>query len=83
MADLPPPPPAKDDPSDVAVVHMVHKVKSRLGYTEMVTPTPVSTLIDDNQVEFRLDHPTHTGSPPKIKLSSLFRSQCTLGDFIA
>ena len=50
MADLPPPPPAKEDPADFAVVTMVHKVKSRLGYTEMITPTPVNQLGGDNQV---------------------------------
>ena len=36
MADLPPPP----ELPDVAVVTMVHKVKSKLGYTEINTPIP-------------------------------------------
>ena len=44
MADLPPPPPMKDDPMDIGVVTMVHKVKSRLGYTEMITPAPVAAF---------------------------------------
>ena len=39
MADLPPPPPSSDLP-DVAVVTIVHKVKSKLGYTEINTPFP-------------------------------------------
>ena len=34
MAELPPPP----ELPDVAVVTMVHRVKSRLGYTEINTP---------------------------------------------
>lgn len=34
MAELPPPP----ELPDVAVVTMVHKVKSKLGYTEINTP---------------------------------------------
>ena len=36
MAELPPPP----ELPDVAVVTMVHRVKSRLGYTEINTPVP-------------------------------------------
>ena len=55
MADLPPPPPAKEDPADFAVVTMVHKVKSRLGYTEMITPTPINQLGGDNQVPIKLE----------------------------
>ena len=55
MADLPPPPPAKEDPADFAVVTMVHKVKSRLGYTEMITPTPINQLGGDNQVPIKID----------------------------
>ena len=56
MADLPPPPPAKEDPADFAVVTMVHKVKSRLGYTEMITPTPINQLGGDNQVPIKLEN---------------------------
>ena len=39
MADLPPPPPSSDLP-DVAAVTIVHKVKSKLGYTEVRAPFP-------------------------------------------
>ena len=39
MADLPPPPPSSDLP-DVAAVTIVHKVKSKLGYTEVNAPFP-------------------------------------------
>ena len=35
MAEMPPPP---DVCPDIAVVTMVHRVKSRLGYTEINTP---------------------------------------------
>ena len=52
MADLPPPPPGgKDDLPDVTVVTMVHKVKSKLGYTEMHSQAPASAL-GDNQVDY-------------------------------
>lgn len=34
-----PPPPMKDDAPDI-VVTVVHKVKSKLGYTEIHTPAP-------------------------------------------
>ena len=34
-----PPPPMKDDTPDI-VVTVVHKVKSKLGYTEIHTPAP-------------------------------------------
>ena len=34
-----PPPPMKDDTPDIAVT-VVHKVKSKLGYTEIHTPAP-------------------------------------------
>ena len=43
MADLPPPP----ELPDVAVVTMVHKVKSKLGYTEINTPVS----FDNEKVE--------------------------------
>ena len=38
MAELPPPP---DAAPDVAVVTMVHKVKSKLGYTEINAPVSI------------------------------------------
>ena len=38
MAELPPPP---DAAPDVAVVTMVHKVKSKLGYTEINAPVAI------------------------------------------
>ena len=40
MADLPPTSP--EDLSDFAVVPMVQQVKSKLGYTEMITPIPIN-----------------------------------------
>ena len=40
MADLPPTSP--EDLSDFAVVPMVQQVKSRLGYTEMITHIPIN-----------------------------------------
>ena len=40
MADLPPPPPSNDALPDVATVTIVHKVKSKLGYTEINAPFP-------------------------------------------
>ena len=40
MADLPEPPPSKDALPDVATVTIVHKVKSKLGYTEINAPFP-------------------------------------------
>ena len=46
MADMPDPG-AGGDGGDVAVVSMVRKVKSKLGYTEINTPVDLSQFEDE------------------------------------
>ena len=58
MADLPPTSP--EDLSDFAVVPMVHQVKSKLGYTEMLTPIPINQFGGaDEQVLYLLFRVIH------------------------
>ena len=51
MAEMPDPGALGD--TDVAVVSMVRKVKSKLGYTEINTPVDLSQF-DDEKVKFGL-----------------------------
>ena len=44
MADLPPPPPGPEDNAELKVINIIHKVKSRLGYTEMISPTNICNI---------------------------------------
>ena len=44
MADLPPPPPGPEDNAELKVINIIHKVKSRLGYTEMIKPTNICNI---------------------------------------
>ena len=55
MADLAPT--RTEDLSDFAVVPMVQQVKSKLGYTEMITPIPINQFGGaDEQVLYLLRH---------------------------
>ena len=61
MADLPPTSP--EDLSDFAVIPMVQQVKSKLGYTEMITPIPINQFGGaDEQVLYLLRHYIYSAS---------------------
>lgn len=67
MADLPPPP----ELPDVAVVTMVHKVKSKLGYTEINTSLPVSDF-DTEKVSEKLGAVIKGLSDKTVAISRVF-----------